>query len=151
MPLFSKCPDLEHFFLIRDSTLFDSLLEFYLALACFHTFCSFLKKIIYLLLGCSGFCQAQAFSSCSEQGLLSSCSARASHCGGFSLCRASAPDARAPVIAVQGLSCPAAHGILPDQGSNPCLLHWQADFQPLDHQGSRIPFILWVIFFYLIS
>ena len=30
----------------------------------------------------------RAFSSCSEQGLLSSCGARASHCGGFSCCRA---------------------------------------------------------------
>ena len=27
-------------------------------------------------------------------------------------------------------------GILPDQGSNPCPLHWQADSQPLHHQGS---------------
>ena len=25
------------------------------------------------------------------------------------------------------LSCSVAHGIFPDQGSNPCLLHWQAD------------------------
>ena len=24
----------------------------------------------------------------------------------------------------------------PRQGSNPCLLHWQADSQPLRHQGS---------------
>ena len=28
------------------------------------------------------------------------------------------------------------HGILLDQGSNPCLLHWQADSLPLNHQGS---------------
>ena len=30
------------------------------------------------------------------------------------------------------------HGMwdLPDQGSNPCPLHWQADSQPLHHQGS---------------
>ena len=33
-------------------------------------------------------------------------------------------------------SCSAACGIFPDQGSNPCPLHWQADFQPLRHQGS---------------
>ena len=32
--------------------------------------------------------------------------------------------------------CSAARGIFPDQGSNPCLLHWQADSQPLRHQGS---------------
>ena len=36
----------------------------------------------------------------------------------------------------QGLSCSAACGIFPDQGSNPCPLHWQADSQPLCHQGS---------------
>ena len=30
----------------------------------------------------------------------------------------------------------AACGIFPDQGSNPCPLNWQADSQPLRHQGS---------------
>ena len=40
------------------------------------------------------------------------------------------------VIVAHGPSCSAACGILPDQGSNPCPLHWQADSQPLCHQGS---------------
>ena len=40
------------------------------------------------------------------------------------------------VVVAHGLSCSAACGILPDQGSNPCPLHWQADSQPLRHQGS---------------
>ena len=31
-----------------------------------------------------------------------------------------------------------ACGILPDQGSNPCPLHQQADSLPLDHQGSPV-------------
>ena len=31
---------------------------------------------------------------------------------------------------------PAASRVFPDQGSNPCPLHWQVDSQPLDHQGS---------------
>ena len=35
-----------------------------------------------------------------------------------------------------GPSYSAACGIFPDQGSNPCPLHWQADSQPLRHQGS---------------
>ena len=35
-----------------------------------------------------------------------------------------------------GPSRSAACGIFPDQGSNPCPLHWQADSQPLHHQGS---------------
>ena len=29
---------------------------------------------------------------------------------------------------VSGFSCSATHGIFLDQGSNPCLLHWQVDF-----------------------
>ena len=37
---------------------------------------------------------------------------------------------------VQGLSSSAACGIFLDQGSNPCLLHWQVDSLPLSHQGS---------------
>ena len=40
------------------------------------------------------------------------------------------------VVVVHGPSCFVACGILPDQGSNPCPLHWQADSQPLHHQGS---------------
>ena len=35
-----------------------------------------------------------------------------------------------------GPSCSAACEIFPDQGSNPRPLHWQADSQPLRHQGS---------------
>ena len=40
------------------------------------------------------------------------------------------------VIVAHGPSCSVACGIFPDQGSNPCPLHWQADSQPLCHQGS---------------
>ena len=29
-----------------------------------------------------------------------------------------------------------AYGIIPDQGSNLCLLHWQVDSLPLSHQGN---------------
>ena len=38
--------------------------------------------------------------------------------------------------AARGLSCSAIRGIFPDQGSNPCLLHWQVDSPPLSYQGS---------------
>ena len=48
-----------------------------------------------------------------------------------------------------GLVCPLArgvipsvHGIFPDPGSSPCLLHWQVDSLPLSHQGSSI----WTVF-----
>ena len=40
------------------------------------------------------------------------------------------------IVVAHGLSCSAVCGIFPDQGSNPCPLHWQADSQPLRHQGS---------------
>ena len=45
------------------------------------------------------------------------------------------------VVVAHGPSCSAACGIFPDQGLNPCPLHWQADSQPLRHQGSPIYFI----------
>ena len=49
-------------------------------------------------------------------------------------------SAGSPIVA-HGPSCSAARGILPDQGSNPCPLHyWQADSQPLRHQGSPYDF-----------
>ena len=40
-----------------------------------------------------------------------------------------------------GPSCSAACRIFPDQGSNPCPPHWQADSQPLRHQGSPTLFL----------
>ena len=39
-------------------------------------------------------------------------------------------------MAGEGLSCSAAYGIFPDQGSNACLLHWQVDSLLLSHQGN---------------
>ena len=42
------------------------------------------------------------------------------------------------VVVAQGPSCSTACGIFPDQGSNPCPLHWQTDSHPLRHQGSPL-------------
>ena len=44
------------------------------------------------------------------------------------------------VVVPHGPSCSTACGIFPDQGSNLCPLHWQADSQPLHHQGSPAAF-----------
>ena len=56
------------------------------------------------------------------------------------------------VVVAHGPSCSAACGIFPDQGSNPCPLHWQADSQPLCNQGSPPAFFwfpfAWNIFFH---
>ena len=46
------------------------------------------------------------------------------------------------VVVAHGPSRSAACGILPDQGSNPRPPHWQADSQPLRHQGSPNPCFL---------
>ena len=53
--------------------------------------------------------------------------AQASHLSSFSSCGARALGLAASVVAVHGLGCPEACGILPDQGSNLCPLHWQVD------------------------
>ena len=57
-----------------------------------------------------------------------------SRCTGFSSCSTWAQQlwlagsrAQAQQCVVHGLSCSAACGIFPDQGSNPCSLNWQAD------------------------
>ena len=71
-----------------------------------------------------------------------------SRCAGLSLSRplllqSTGSRCTGSVIVAHGPSCSTACGIFPDQGSNPCPLHWQADSQPLGHQGS--PYLLWFI------
>ena len=63
------------------------------------------------------------FSSCSEQGLLSTCSAQASHAGGFSRCRAQALGTRALLAAAHGLSSRALDHRLRCCGTWAQLLH----------------------------
>ena len=64
-----------------------------------------------------------------------------SRCAGLSpsrplLLRSTGFRCAGSVVVAHGPSRSAACGIFPDQGSNPCPLHWQADSQPLRHQGS---------------
>ena len=66
-----------------------------------------------------------------------------SRCAGLSLSwplllRSTGSRRSGSVIVAHGPSCSAACGIFPDQGWNPCPLHWQADPQPLRHQGSPL-------------
>ena len=128
---------------------------------CMLTWAAFLFNIyIYIIFffGCSGSSMlCGLFSSYSEQGLLSSCSVLASHCGGFAYYTAWALRcARAgfgscgtwvqrlqflgstigAVDVVLWRNFSAVHGILPNQRSNPCLPRWQVDSLPLSHQGS---------------
>ena len=63
-----------------------------------------------------------------------------SRCAGLSLSRPLVVEhgsrRAGSVVVAHGPSCSTACGILPDQGSNPCPLHRQADSQPLCHQGN---------------
>ena len=72
-------------------------------------------------------------------------SAQTSHCGGFFCCGAwalghmgfsSCSLGKGSILVANRLCCSEACGIFLDQGSNLCLLHWQADPLLLCHQGS---------------
>ena len=98
------------------------------------------------------------FSGCSERGLLSSCTAWA-YCRCFSCCGEQALGHMGSVIVAPGfwgtgsavathaLNCSVACGIFLDQGSNLCLLLWQADSLPMSHQES-LKFIYIYIYIY---
>ena len=117
------------------STLVSFMLTNFIFLFKNVCFIAFIEILIYfkfnfLFLAALGLhCCAWAFSSCGKW---------ASHCGGFSCCRAWTPGALASAAVAHRLSCPVACGIFPDQGSNPCPLNWQADSYPLGHQGSPL-------------
>ena len=90
------------------------------------------------------------FSGCGEWRLLSSCGARASCCGGFSLrstdfrrvgftdCGSWALNTQASVV-VHGFTSSMVCEILLHQGLNLCPLHWWVDSYLLHHQGSPFP------------
>ena len=95
----------------------------------------FIYLFIYLWL-CWVFVSVRGLSSVAASGGHSS-----SRCAGLPLSRplllrSTGSRHAGSVIVAHGPSCSAACGIPPDQGSNPCPLHWQADSQPLRHQGS---------------
>ena len=97
----------------------------------------FIYLFIYLFLVVSCLhCYVWAFSNCSEQGLFSSKGAQASHCGGFSCCRAQALGNEGFGVAAHILCCSLACRIFPHQGLNPCPMHWQLNSQSLDYQAS---------------
>ena len=98
-------------------------------------FIYFIYLFIYLWL-CWVFVSVRGLSPAVASGGLSS-----SRCAGLSLSRplplrSTGSRCAGSVIVAYGPSCSAPCGVFPDQGSNPCPLHWQADSQPLRHQGS---------------
>ena len=84
---------------------------------------------------------ARAFSSCGKRGPLFIMVRRPLTIAA-SLVGSTGSRRTGSVIVAHRPSCSAACGILPDQGSNPCPLHWQADSQPLRHQGISLSFFL---------
>ena len=106
---------------------------FYLLIKVFKLIINF-NQLLFFLAALGAHCrrQGQAFSSCGEWGLLSSCGGQASHCGGFFYCRTWALGSMGFSIVTRGLCCPAARGIFPEEGSNPCPLnHWTTREVPL--------------------
>ena len=98
-------------------------------------FCLFIYLFIYWL--CWVFVSVRGLSLVAASGGQSS-----SRCVSLSLSRplllrSTGSRRTGSVVVAYGPSRSAACGIFPDQGWNPCLLHWQADSQPLRHQGSR--------------
>ena len=121
-----------------DIVLCDSFLSLSAMFSKFICIVSVLHSFIYLFLAVLGLCCcSQAFSSCCEWGLL------------LSSCGVQAPGAWAQKLQHMVLVAPEAGGIFPDQGSNPCTLHWQVNSKPLDHRDAQY-FILfyWQIAFH---
>ena len=104
----------------------------------------FCYLFIYLFMAVLGlrFC-ARAFSSCGKWGPLFIAVRGPLTVAASLLLRSTGSRHAGSVVVAHGPSCSAARGILPDQGLNPCPLHWQADSQPLRHQGS--PTLLFLI------
>ena len=119
------------------------------------TIYSCLLKTVFFIFGCVGSSLLfRLFSSCGAQGLLATCRVWAPHGCGFSRCSSRSLEHRLSSVAHK-LGCSTACGIFLDQGLNPCLMHWQADFY---HWATReapwptllttyfIPFYCWIIF-----
>ena len=83
-------------------------------------------------------CCKRAFSSCGERGLLSGCGMRASHCSGFSCCRAWGLGMRAVVAAVHGLSCFMECAIFLGPGIEPVSLALQDGFLTTGPPGKSL-------------
>ena len=115
------------------------------------------------VLGCD-----MGFSLDSASGGYSRCGERASHWGGLSCgraglegaqlqgvqptgsvrrCGSQAPERRLNCCGTR-LSQPPARGMLPDQGSNPGLLHWQVGSLPRSHQERPITVFYFILFYF---
>ena len=126
---------------------FSSSEKFVLAFMCsifflivLFFFFNFIYLFIYLFMAVLDLpSSARAFSSCGKRGPLF-IAVRGPLTIAASLSAEHRSRRAGSVIVAHGPICSMACRIFPDQGSNPCPLHWQADSQLLRHQGS--PFIV---------
>ena len=88
----------------------------------FYSTCIFFLYLLFIF-GCPGSrCCIWAFSSCGKEGLLFTV------VSGLLIAVASlVAGMQTSVIDVHGLSCSVACGIVLNQGSNSCPLHWKVD------------------------
>ena len=137
VPFQTACPSKFYFF---HNSPFSSLMESTKSRYAFFFFnCYYFILFIYLFIYfwlCWVFVSVRGLSLVVASGGHSS-----SRCAGLSLLRplllrSTSSRCAGSVVVAHGPSRSAACGILPDRGSNPCPLHWQADSQPLRHQGS---------------
>ena len=118
--------------------IFFNIYILYIYILFLNHICLFIYLFIFILLLCWVFVPVRGPSPAVASGGHSS-----SRCAGLPLSRplplrGTGSRRAGSVIVAHGPSCSVACGILPDQGSNPCPLHWQEDSQPLRHQGSPI-------------
>ena len=93
----------------------------------FFLFFQFFELINLFLTALDLCCCSKPFSDCREQGLLSSRSARVSHCGDFSCCGAQAPEHELSSCCALGLVAPRhVESSQTNQGLNhvPCIGRW---------------------------
>ena len=126
----------------KDKMIVQDGLNHLLAKANSGIFCIFLKLINFYFWLCWVFVSVRGLSLVAASGGHSS-----SRCVGLSLSqplflRSTGSRRTGSAVAAHRPSCSVACGILPDQGSNPCPLHWQADSQPLCHQGSPLLYFI---------
>ena len=120
------CQQLFFFFLNFSHLTFSALISIYL----------FIYLFIYYFWLCWVFVSVRGLSLVAASGGRSS-----SQCASLSLSRPLLLRSTGSVVVAHGPSRFAACGIFPDQGSNPCPPHWQADSQPLRHQRSPNSFL----------
>ena len=104
-----------------------------------HNWCFFSQKYFYLFLAVLGLRCCVGVSLVAVKPLAPlHCGTQAFHCWGFCgmAWAVGHMDFTGSIAGIHRPSCFTACGIFLVQGSNPCLLHWQANSLPLSHQGS---------------